>query len=86
MIKITLKLDEECLQIKRKLQKTEKSDGNEIYFSLNNVVNFLFKDIIYFPNDPGLNTFLLDELHKIPTAGHPRYERLINVLRRDYYW
>ena len=28
----------------------------------------------------------MDELHKIPYSGHPRYKNMITMIRKDFFW
>ena len=28
----------------------------------------------------------MDELHKRPYSGHPRYEKMITMTRKDLFW
>lgn len=38
------------------------------------------------PNDQHLKNLILDEYHKIPYAGHPRYQKIISALSKGFFW
>jgi len=38
------------------------------------------------PNQKLLKELILNEYHKIPYAGHPGYQKLIFVLRKEFFW
>jgi hypothetical protein len=33
-----------------------------------------------------LKRFILDELHKRPYTGHPRYQKMITTTKKQFYW
>ena len=43
------------------------------YFSLNKKGLLLHKRRLYTPNSEEIKLIIMDELHKIPYSGHPRY-------------
>ena len=38
------------------------------------------------PNDQDIKTQLLQEIHAVPYAGHPRYTRTLEVTKQFFYW
>jgi hypothetical protein len=45
-----------------------------------------YKNRIYIPDCDDLKRFILDELHKRPYSGHPRYPKMITTTRKQFYW
>ena len=37
-------------------------------------------------DQPNIKQIIFRELHDSPYAGHPRYEKLITTLKKDFYW
>ena len=33
-----------------------------------------------------MKLIVMDELHKIPYLGHPGYQKLITMIRKDFFW
>ena len=46
----------------------------------------LYKNRIYVPNVPEINLLILNEVHKSLYSGHPGYQKMITMLRKDYLW
>ena len=55
-------------------------------YSLNDKVFLLYKDRMYVPNVPKVKLLILDEIHKTPYSGHPSYQKIITMLRKEYFW
>ena len=45
----------------------------------------LYKDRLYVPNVPKIKLLILNEAHKTPYYGHPGYQKIITMLRNDYF-
>jgi hypothetical protein len=45
-----------------------------------------YRDRLYIPNCDDLKRFIMDELHKRPYTGHPRYQKMITTTRKQFYW
>jgi hypothetical protein len=41
---------------------------------------------IYVPNSYELKNLILREMHNVPYAGHPGYQKTIVVVKGQYYW
>jgi hypothetical protein len=41
-----------------------------------------YKNRLYIPNYDDLKRFIMDELHKRPYTGHPRYKKMITATRK----
>ena len=46
----------------------------------------MHKNRFYVPNFVELRKLVMDEMHKVPYAGHPRYQRTIVAMRSQYIW
>ena len=44
-----------------------------------------FKDRMYMPKNLEIKIFILNEMHKIPFAGHPSYQKMITDLRKQFF-
>jgi hypothetical protein len=45
-----------------------------------------YKKRVYVPNSFELKSVILKEIHNVPYAGHPRYHKIISVVKIEYYW
>jgi hypothetical protein len=45
-----------------------------------------YKNRLYIPSCDDLNRFIIDELHKISSIGHPGYHKMITTTRKQFYW
>jgi hypothetical protein len=41
---------------------------------------------LYIPEAEEIKLLILNELHKMPYSGHPGYQKLITMLRKEFYW
>jgi len=59
----------------------QKNEGNIHSIDLNIDKNGLlvFKNMLYVPNDTEFKMMILNELHKNPYSGHPRYPKMITT-------
>ena len=46
----------------------------------------LHKNRLYIPNSTDIKLTVMDELHKLPYSGHPRYQKMITMIRKDFFW
>ena len=46
----------------------------------------LYKNRLYVPNIPEIKLWILNEVHKSRNSRHPRYQKMITMLRKDYFW
>jgi len=44
------------------------------------------KGRMFVPDQKNIKKLILDEYHKILYAGHPRYQKLITALKKEYFW
>jgi hypothetical protein len=46
----------------------------------------MYRCIFYVPNDKDLKSMLFSEMHKVPYAGNPSYQKTIFVVKKKHYW
>jgi hypothetical protein len=46
----------------------------------------MYRGRIYVPNSQDLKNMILREIHNVPYAGHPRYQKTIAAVKSQYYW
>jgi hypothetical protein len=46
----------------------------------------LYKNIIYVPNVQDLKLMILNEMHNVPYAGHPVYQKIVAAIKSHYFW
>jgi hypothetical protein len=84
-VKMAAEKDKEYQSIKSKLTEnqaeTEKSD---LRLSKNGLL--MYKNRLYIPEVEEIKLLILNELHKNPYSGHPGYQKIITMLRKEFYW
>jgi hypothetical protein len=45
-----------------------------------------YRSIIYVPNSHELENMILREMHNVPYARHPSYQKTIATVKSQYYW
>jgi hypothetical protein len=46
----------------------------------------MYRGRIYVPNSNELKNMILGEMHNVPYAGHPGYQKTIAAVKSQYYW
>jgi hypothetical protein len=46
----------------------------------------LYKNKIYVPNVQDLKLMILNEMHNVPYAGHPGYQKTVAAVKSHYFW
>ena len=46
----------------------------------------LHKNRLYVPNIPEVKLLILNEVHKMPYSAHLGYQKMITMLRKEYFW
>ena len=46
----------------------------------------LYKNWVYVPNIPKVKLLILNEVHRSPYSRHPGYQKIITMLRKEYFW
>jgi hypothetical protein len=68
-----------------KLQQGEMPQKVENY-KLEADGTLLYKNKIYVPNVKDLKLMILKEMHNVPYAGHPGYQKTMEVVKSHYFW
>jgi hypothetical protein len=45
-----------------------------------------YRNKVYVPNYPELRSVILKEMHNVPCARHPGYQKTISAVKSQYYW
>ena len=67
------------LQQGKMLQKVEN-------YKLEADGTLLYKNKIYIPNVQNLKLMILNEMHNVPYAGHPGYQKKVAAVKSQYFW
>ena len=54
--------------------------------SLNEKGLTLYKNRLCVPNIPKIKLLILNEVHKSPYSRHLGYQKMITMLRKEYFW
>ena len=73
------------MELVEKLQQGKMLHKVE-YYKLENDGTFLYKNRIYVPNSQELRIMALKEMHNVPYVGHSRYQKIVAVVKRYYFW
>jgi hypothetical protein len=46
----------------------------------------LHKNIIFVPNVQYLKRIIFHEMHNVPYAGHPGYQKTVATVKSQYFW
>jgi hypothetical protein len=46
----------------------------------------MYRGRVYVPNSNELKNLILGEMHNVLYARHPRYQKTIAIVKRQYYW
>jgi hypothetical protein len=46
----------------------------------------LYKNRVYVPNYLEFRSVILKEMHSVPYAGHPGYQKIVSTVKSHYYW
>jgi hypothetical protein len=45
-----------------------------------------YRNRVYVPNSQELRSVILKEMHNVPYAGHPGYQKTVSAVKSQYYW
>jgi hypothetical protein len=79
------KSDLQYKELMAKLQQGNLQQKIEEY-KLDNDEILMYRGIIYVPNSQELKNMILGEMHNVPYAGHPGYQKTIAAVKSQYYW
>ena len=71
-IKVASTQDAEYTKLVSEIKSSEVN-LNETYFKVDQNGLIWFKERLYMPKNLEIKLFILNEIHKMPFAGHPRY-------------
>ena len=68
-------------------EKTVKNEQEQVKtnFSLIQQGLLLYKNRLYIPNTREIKLTVMDELHKIPYSGHLGYQKMITMIKKDFF-
>jgi hypothetical protein len=68
-----------------KLQQGKTLQGVEDYkLGVDDIL--LYKNRVYVPNVQELKLMILNEMHNVPYAGHPGYQKIVVAVKSHYFW
>ena len=73
------------LQVKEGVQQDNKQPKFK-YYSLEGDGIILSRNKFYVPNSHTLGNLVLKYMHNVSYIGHPRYYKIIAIVRGQYYW
>ena len=77
--------DQQYLKIKETLQQDILLQ-NFHYYELKEDGKLTHRGKIYVPNSSEMKNTVLMEMHNVSYVGHPRYQKSIAIVRRQYFW
>ena len=73
------------MQVKTTLQSNNVSLKYMLYkFEENRIM--LYNNNVYVLERHEIKRIVLYEMHNVPYAGHPSYQKTITTVNKDYYW
>ena len=79
-----VKMDKNYQNLREKVTENE-FENIKTNFSFNKKGLMLYKNRLYVPNVPEIELLILNEVHKSPYSGYPGYQKMITMLRKDYF-
>ena len=80
-----LDAEEYYLQTKEKVQQADVLERYKDYAFQDGGILTL-KGRVYIPNSSELRKSMLQEMHNVPYAGHPGYQKTVTMVRKEYFW
>ena len=77
-------MDKEYQNLRENVTNNE-SKNLKTNYSLNKKVLMMYKNRLYVPNIPEIKLLILNEIHKSPCSEHPGYQKMITMLREEYF-
>lgn len=72
-------------KIKEKIVGNEAENDESGYKITENGL-LVYKNRLYIPRIPEIKLLILNEVHKGPYSSHLRYQKMITMLRNDFFW
>jgi hypothetical protein len=73
------------MELVEKLQQGEMPQKVENYKLETNII-LLYKNKIYVPNVQDLKRMIFHEMHNVPYARHPGYQKTMATVKSHYFW
>ena len=73
------------MEVVEKIQQGEVPQKVENY-KLETDGIILYNNRVYIPNVQSLKLAILREMHNVPYAGHPRYQKTVATVKSHYFW
>jgi hypothetical protein len=80
-----LVIDQHYLQVKENLQQGNVQQKIKEY-EIKEDKLLMHKNRIYVPSYGELRNLVLKEMHDVPYVGHPVYQKMIAVVRNQFFW
>jgi hypothetical protein len=77
--------DQHYLQVKENLQQGNVQQKIKEY-EIREDILLMHKNRIYVPSSGELRNLVLKEMHDVPYAGHPGYQKTITAVRIELFW
>jgi hypothetical protein len=77
--------DQHYLQVKENLQQGDVQQKIKEY-EIKEDGLLMHKNRIYVPSSGELRNLVLKEMHDVPYAGHPGYQKTITAVRSQFFW
>jgi hypothetical protein len=77
--------DQHYLQVKENLQQGDVQQKIKEY-EIKEDGFLMHKNRIYVPSSGELRNLVLKEMHDVPYAGHPGYQKTITAVRSQFFW
>jgi len=77
--------DKNYQNLKSKIAGNEyEIEGSD--YNLTDAGLIMYTNILYVPNVPEIKWLILKEVHESPYSGHKEYQKMITILRKDFFW
>jgi hypothetical protein len=84
-VKMEVENDIEYQSIKPKLKENqEETEKEDLRISKNGML--MYKNRLYIPEEDEIKLLKLNKLHKNAYYRHPSYQKIITMLRKEFYW
>ena len=84
-IRTANKVDPFYVEILKKVQKDRLFQQQKEY-KVDDSGLLWSKDRLYVPYGGDIRSNILIEFHREPYSGHPRYQKMISVIKRHFFW
>jgi len=78
-------LDKTYHNLKDKISENE-SEMEKSKYGLHEKGLIMYKTRLYVQNIPEIKLLIPNEMHQSPYLGHPSNQKMITMLRKDFFW